>query len=53
MTKLIVNGNTMNHDFKYGNSILLDDLGSEKERKKTQTKNRGIKEKLIGNRERE
>ena len=34
MTKLIVNGNTMNHDFKYGNSILLDDLGSEKEREK-------------------
>ena len=45
----------MNHDFKYGNSILLDDLGSEKERekKKTQTKNWGSKEKLIGNRERE
>ena len=47
MTKLIVNGNTMNHDFKYGNNILLDDFFFGE----TQTKKIwGSKEELIGNR---
>ena len=45
MTKLIVNGITVIHDFKYGIIILLEMILRERQT------NRGVKKELIDNRE--